>query len=355
MTQSNTLDLTQLEKMLGDSDSNEESIRRFIEFHSPLDLRNYKPPNDVVLVGESHITRGGVFVIGGCPGVGKSRASVALAVAGATGQPWFGLSVPRRFKTLIIQNENGRLRLANEFAALNCEQLSEWVRVSAPPPYGLAFDHPDFCSQLRAAIEEFGPDVVMIDPWNAAARDEKAREYLETFDRIRAVIPAGDTGPALGIVAHTRKPKSEEISAGGRSLMNLISGSYVLTSVPRAVFIMQHASDEPEENRIIWTCCKNNDGPLGSRGVWERRNGLFVPVDDFDWDEFDSPSEKRRGLTEDDVAAVFNGGKSHMTRKQAMEALKEQTGCKQAAAYNALNRFASRLDQNEDGLLSWKS
>jgi hypothetical protein len=332
------------------------AARRFIEFHSPLELRDYRPPQDMVLAGDSHITRGGVFVIGGCPGVGKSRASVALAVAGATGQDWFGLKVPRQFKTLIIQNENGRLRLAKEFSDLNCNALCEWVRVSAPPPYGFAFDHLDFCSQLSKAIQDFAPDVVMIDPWNAAARDEKARDYLETFDRIRSVIPAGDNGPALGIVAHTRKPQGDERNSG-RSLMNLISGSYVLTSVPRSVFIMQHASQEPEENRVIWTCCKNNDGDLGSPSVWERRNGLFVPVEGFDWQELNSQDEKRRIVTESDLNILFDGGRAKTGKKQAVEKLMEQTGCAHSAAYNALSlsgRFGPHLQLDECKMLCWK-
>lgn len=209
---------------------------------------------------------------------------------------------------------------------------------------------------MEKAIADFAPDVVLIDPWNAAARDEKARDYLETFDLIRSVIPAGDTSPALGIVAHTRKPKNDE-KTSGRGLSNLISGSYVLTSVPRSVFVIQHASDEPEENRIIWTCCKNNDGELGSRSVWERRNGLFVPVENFNWDEFDTPGEKRRSITEDDLLALFDSGKVKMSKKQAVEKLMEQTGSANSAAYNALSlsgRFGSRLQLDENKLLTWK-
>ncbi len=340
----------------GEDKPSDATARRFIEFHSPLELRDYKPPQNMVLAGDSHITRGGVFVIGGCPGVGKSRATIALAVAGATGQDWFGLKVPRQFKTLIVQNENGRLRLAKEFLDLNCEDLSQRVLVSAPPPYGFAFDHLGFCSQLSKAIQCFAPDVVMIDPWNAAARDEKARDYLETFDRIRSVIPAGDNGPALGIVAHTRKPQGDE-KHSGRSLMNLISGSYVPTSVPRSVFILQHASQEPEENRVIWTCCKNNDGELGSPSVWERRNGLFAPVEAFDWQEFDSQNEKRRIVTENDLIALFDSGGAKTGKKQAVEKLMEQSGCAQSAAYNALSltgRFGSHLQLDENKLLCWK-
>jgi hypothetical protein len=90
-------------------------------------------------------------------------------------------------------------------------------------------------------IESFEPAVVIIDPWSAAVRDDKAKEYLETFDAIRRVIPGGDAGPAIGIVAHTRKPHVGE-RASGRALLNLLAGSHVLGSVPRCVFVLQSAS-----------------------------------------------------------------------------------------------------------------
>jgi hypothetical protein len=86
-------------------------------------------------------------------------------------------------------------------------------------------------------------DSRIIDTWNAAARDEKARNYQDTFNLIRQVVAAGNDGPAIGIVAHTRKPQSDE-RVNGRALLNLLAGFYVLGSVPRTVFVMQAASDD---------------------------------------------------------------------------------------------------------------
>ncbi|HUJ08605.1 MAG TPA: AAA family ATPase [Verrucomicrobiae bacterium] len=325
--------------------------RPVIQFFKPSELRDYKPPEGIVLVGDCHIVRGNVTVIAGPPGVGKSRAAVALAVAGATGAHWFGLSVHSPFKTLIIQNENGRFRLSREFADLDCEALEGFVRVSDPPSYGLAFDRAEFCEAVSAAIADFRPDVIVIDPWNAVARDEKAKDYLETFNAIRAVIPTGDNAPALVIVAHTRKPKSEE-KYRGRDLLHVLAGSYVLGSVPRTVFVMLHASDDPTGNEVVWVCCKNNDGELGERTAWARRNGLFIYVKDFDWDAFDKPPNERPRVTEDDIAAVFHQGDRKLARKQAAAELAERTGCKSSACYNALKKHAKHLTEG-DGLLAW--
>jgi hypothetical protein len=335
----------------------DETAKRVVpvlEFLRPSELLGYRPPEGIVLAGDCHVVRGSVFVIGGAPGVGKSRAGVALGVAGATGADWFNLKVHARFRTMIVQNENGRFRLQREFADLDCPALEDFVRVCPPPPLGLAFDKVEFQAALTAAIADFRPDVILIDPWNAVARDEKARDYLDTFNVIRSVIPTGDNAPALGIVAHTRKPKNDE-RATGRGLLNLLAGSYVLGSVPRTAFVLQSASDDPTDARVVWTCCKNNDGELGERTAWQRRNGLFAPVADFDWTEFDRPASDRPTVTEADVADVFQHGQRSVRKAEAVADLQERTGAGKSACYNALKldgRFAGHLAENE-GLLTW--
>ena len=337
---------------------NAETLRELpkplIEFRSPLQLKNFEPPPGIILAGNCHIMRGSVFVIGGAPGVGKSRAAVALAEAGATRHEWFGLPVRRQFKTMIVQTENGEFRLSREFGELDCEALENFVRVCPPPPYGLCFGRDGFREQLAAAVAGFAPDVVIYDPWNAAAREQDSREYLDTFDALRSVLRFGDDAPALGIVAHTRKPKTDE-RASGRGLLNLLAGSYVLGSVPRSVFVMQAASDETTDNRVAWTCCKNNDGELGVRSAWERRNGLFAPVRDFDWEAFDAPDKDRRELiTETDVAAIFEKGT--VMKAEAVKQLESNTGAHRASCYRALKpdgRFAQHLCVEGEGI-SWK-
>src|SRR5262249_31779447 len=153
----------------------------------------------------------------------------------------------------------------------------DYLRISSPPPYGLCFWKPQFRDQLRRYAETYGPHAVIIDPWNAVARDEKAKDYLETFDIIRDVFVPGDTGPAVGIIPHIRTPSRGE-RANGRALLNPLAGSYVLGSVPRTAYVLQHASDLVNEDKVVLTCCKNNEGALGARSAWIRKNGLFAPV-----------------------------------------------------------------------------
>jgi hypothetical protein len=60
-------------------------IKPMLEFFTPSELSAFTPPVGFNLVGDYHIQKAAPFVIGGAPGVGKSRGAVTLAVVGATG------------------------------------------------------------------------------------------------------------------------------------------------------------------------------------------------------------------------------------------------------------------------------
>jgi hypothetical protein len=123
----------------------------------------------------------------------------------------------------------------------------------------------------------------------------------------------------------------------------------------RERFVMQAASDDTTDNRIVWTCCKNNDGDLGARSAWERHSGLFTSVHDFDWDEFDAPEkDKRELITETDVRALFQNGP--LTKAEAVKQLETNTGAHRVSCYRALKpagRFAKHLHAKGERI-SWK-
>jgi hypothetical protein len=318
----------------------------YFSLSTPKTFSAFIPDAKQQLIGDYHIVKdkGFVFAIGGPPGCGKSLATVSLGIAGSRGEgEWFGMKVHRKFKTLIIQTENGLFRLSRIFKELDCESLEDYIRISEPPQYGLLFQRSDFRALVAKSIAEFAPDVVLLDPWNSVARDQEQRTYLDTFAMVRSVLPTNDT-PALGIVAHTRKPQTDE-RASGRALMHLLAGSHVLVTVPRTVFVLQPASDDTEDNQVVWTCCKNNDGAMGKRTAWERKIGLFDPVPKFDWSTFDaSTKDKRVVITAEMVEEVFEGGA--LIRSLARDKLLDISGASKAAVYKALSptgRFADNL------------
>jgi AAA domain len=323
-----------------------------IRFFAPSELRDYQTDNGLVLCGNAHLMRGEVFVIGGEPGVGKSRAATQLAIAGATGRDWLGLKVHRQFRTMIVQTENGRYRLQQEFAAVNCEGLEDWIRVSEPPPYGLTLSHPEFIADIGAALADFRPDCVILDPWNAATKDSKQGDYSEAFDALRKLLPTGADKPALGIVAHTRKPQPNEKRTGGTGIMHLLAGSYLLTSVPRSIFIMVRGCEDETDDSVVWLNPKNSNGEHAARSAWHRTLEGFTPAADFDWNDFEKPPAERKTVTIEHLAEVFDGGKLEL--KEAAHRLATLVTINGTSAYRALaadGKFSAHIGR--EGRFIW--
>ncbi len=176
--------------------------------------------------------------------------------------------------------------------------------------------------------------MVLLDPWNAAARDDRQKDYAETFDIIRAILPKGDDKPALGIVAHTRKPQTGERRSGGTSLMHALSGSYVLTSVPRCLWIVVRGSEDETDSSVVVFNPKNSNGQNSQRSAWVRKNGLFEPLADFEWKQFDKPPDERRVIRPEDIKEVLEG-KGAISKATAAEALMAVTGMRKSACYDA--------------------
>ena len=135
----------------------------------------------------------------------------------------------------------------------------------------------------------------------------------------------------------------------------------MLGSKPRAAFVLQPASEDPEDDQVVFTCCKNNNGALGAPSAWRRRNGLFEPLPDFDWPAFsgDSDGTKNEKITDSMMENLFEDSKAWHTKGVAVARLMELSGCGKSAAYGALDlqksRFRDRLRINPgSGKLGWR-
>ena len=70
---------------------------------------------------------------------------------------------------------------------------------------------------------------------------------------------------------------------------------------------MQPASDDTEDNRVVMTPVKNNDGELGARKAWARKAGWFEPVTDFNFEDFDGSGAKREAKVREEHFTRFRG------------------------------------------------
>ncbi len=334
---------------------------KFLEWFSPSELRDFKEPEGHNLVGDYHIQRGATAVLAGASGIGKSRAALWLAIRGAYGDgDWFGLPVHCQFRTLMLQNENGPVRLHRDFEQIKLPAIFDsWIRVSSPPPLGMLMDNPLFRAELRAAVDDFAPHVLLIDPWNSVARDSMEKDYQMAFNWLREILAGRPEDPAIVIIHHLRKPKDTD-RARGFGLINLMSGSYTLGSVARSAMILQRASDDAKEKKqLVFTPVKNNDGrDEGEATAWELRDGQFFEAEEFDWDAFKAGSgSKKKGpaVSEEHLRELFDNGSAWFSQKDAAERLMPLANVARSTAYDALKviggRFSALLRRRDDGAI----
>lgn len=334
--------------------------RQWLQTWTMRDFINFEPPPDFKLMGECHLTRGSLTVLGGWPGVGKSRAALALAIAGARGVPWLGHRVHARFRTLIIQCENGPHRLKEELAEALQGQgtgLDEWLRITPPPPYGLAFQEAGFREELRQKIAEFKPGLVIIDPWNRAADGDKQADYRTALDAIFECLPEDPSEkPALMVIHHMRKKSGELSRKQGRDLLHELAGSYQIGSAARCVFVLEAASNDTCDNAVVLTCCKNNDGVEGAPSAWFRRNGLFEPNPEFDMAGFlegEGADGRTKRLPTEDVARALRGMTGE-SKSAAVQRLVTAGICERSKGYQILKYFPSNIEEDTNGRLYWR-
>jgi hypothetical protein len=320
-----------------------------IEFLRPSEIAEYETPPNHFLVGDSLIQRGAMTIFAGPGGVGKSRAVFSLAVAAARGEAtWMGFPIHFGFKTLVVQSENGLPRLSKDFKNLgDAAGLDNRMLVSSPPEM-ISMKNQYFREDLVNAARGFGPDLIVFDPLNSMVSDSQERDIIELLTYLRQIVGEVGTNPALLVVHHLRKPREGD-KHRGRSMANLLAGSYVITSSARSVLTLQAASDDEADPHVVLTCAKLNDGQMSPRSAWRRTDGgFFAHADDFDWTAFDGQSGPMAKIREEHILRLFDYGARTMTQSAGAKALQEMTDSGRSAAYAALDhvkgRFASLLE-----------
>lgn len=327
------------------SEGNAERPRLVIRRSS--ERLEYQPPPGVDLIGSAEIRKGteGVAILAGPGSSGKSLMVGTLALAGAIGSgTWMGRKVHRKFKTLIIQGEVGPTRLKlqiEQFRRLHpTADIEGSIFYSDPPEFGFAIDDALFWRELAKTVKDIQPDLVVIDPISHLSVEDQASEVMNAIRIIRQSVGVGDDAPGILLVAHTKKPRSEE-AMRGRNLANIVSGSVAWVNTSRCTYLcVPFDADDIEDDRIYFATPKLNDGPNYAPTVWHRRFGTFFEhdpnTDPRMWGREKTDDERaqdRQRISLEDLEAAF-GDRPGMKRAELVRAL-VAAGHDEATCYRA--------------------
>ena len=318
--------------------------KKQLEMWKPSELLDYHIPDKLRLVGENEIIMGydGLFLIAGPGSSGKSLCGMTLALAGAIGEGnWQSRKIQRQFKTMILQAENGAIRLKDEIEALKkahpTTDLDNNILVSSPPEGGLPFHRGDFRAAVRDEAAKFKPDIVLLDTWSQVAAEDAAKEVVDKIGEIRSCFSHLEGFPAIGILAHTKKPRAEEVRKG-RGLINTISGSIALGNTARTVYMLLPWSDDMEDERIYWACVKLNNAKMYPATVWRRRFGTFFQHDTTtDPREFGRVEEDgREKISYEHLEMAFDGT-PELHRAALVKKLSKVSGAAEKTCYRVIS------------------
>lgn len=329
----------------------------------------YQPPSGIELVGMAEIRKGheGIAILAGPGSSGKSLLVGTLALAGAIGTgTWMGRKVHRKFRTLIIQGEVGPMRLQKQMAEYKryhpTADIDGSVFYSDPPEGGFSIADAEFWRELARQVAEIKPDLVVIDPISHLSVEDQASEVMNAIRIIRQAVGVGEDAPGILLVAHTKKPRSEE-SMRGRNLAHAVSGSVAWVNTSRCTYLcVPFDPDDIEDDRIYFSAPKINDGPNYAPSVWHRRFGTFFEhdpqTDPSSWGRDktkEESSEDRQRIRFEDLKKAF-GSRPGMKRSELVKSL-QALGHDEATCYRATRSggYLERYLVEASGVLALRS
>ena len=163
--------------------------------------------------GENLIPRGGLVVLAGKPGVGKTTLAVDLVFHLASGRDWLGLPVGRPLSVLVVENEGP----VQQFQAKLAHKAERWghpveggVHVHTWRWGSLDLTDPGALAAIRGYLDGESIDVIVADPLNTlGVQGVGSPEDTRAF--VRALHPLGlATTTAFVFLHHFRKGGGED-------------------------------------------------------------------------------------------------------------------------------------------------
>jgi putative DNA primase/helicase len=277
---------------------------------------------------KDHLARGGIEIMSGEPGLGKSQAQISLIATITTARiPWpNGDAAPPAPQNVIMITAEDTLddiitpRLMAAGADKERVRILKCIQRKGKDEYFLLGEH---ILELEEAIRELGNvALVTIDPVTAVLGSSKqtdSHRVTDVRDKLRPLQDVADrTGVAISLVTHPSK-------SSGHRAMNQFIGSQAFIAAPRIGHVITKEMDKDDESgermpteRMIFAVAKTNHR-------WPASLVYRIDVKDVDTDEetgelIEAPFviwEGEVSLTADQAVAAASGVElSDAKRKQ---------------------------------------
>lgn len=339
------------------------------EEFSCSDLRAFDATHDPnTLVGRRWIVRGGAGLWAGGSGYGKSSLVMQLAIYWGCGQASFGLRPVRALKSLIVQAENDRGDMAEQFQGalsgiksvgdLDLNQCEEMIFKNIGIHRVIGKTGGAFLNLMEQLIELDRPDILWLDPLFAFSgcdllNPEKTGRFLR--EGLFPIIVKHNI--ALNVIHHVGKPVREK-QGGGETSMSDIDYQYLgfgtseIQNAFRSVNILVPVSGT-NVYKLVLSKRGERAGAKDVDGHWARSVFLEHSREGICWLQCPEPEKTTGRPSEFDTKVILESMSAANPVKVAalQKQLYEEQNVSRATFYRlfAQLRKEGRVTQVEDG------
>lgn len=272
-----------------------------------------KPP---MLVMPFQVARGALTALSSRAGKGKTTMTLNRALRWSVGRPMFDdlpdvMAPVAALKVLVIENEGspgffqeklGMMADSQGFSAEEREQANENILIWGQGGFPrIKLDDDEDYDMVRRALEEHGPDIVIMDTFRTlwSGEENSATEMQVVLDRVAFIASEYE----LGVIVTHHERKSGPGDDGEQ--MSAVRGSTVLEG--EAAVMERYKAIRDNVSELFWTKSRFGKAaaPVRMEFVWERWGYDYIPE-----------SASRRGVKE---LLVQNHGIAVTAREVAEE------------------------------------
>lgn len=309
-------------------------------------FRSWVEPADMNILGDGLLQKGGLAVVGGQGGVGKSRFALQLAISQVLHLPFVSLDThgkPQRW--LFIGNENSIARMKTDLNAMLSQFTDEQIAVLEKhifmqalvdtEDYFISLGDEEIKARWVQTLLEFRPTVLVADPFGNILDGDmlKDNDVRSTIAELTKIARDADPMMAIVILHHARTGRQNILQAVGWDKGNFLIGSKALYSAARTVINMA-PGDKEDSSKIVMSCGKSNNAKSFSTvGLCLNESTHFYEVDpDFDLEAWEADvsgerSGKEKKLTVQDVIDQLAATGGTCDKSELIETLKTEFEC----------------------------
>lgn len=250
------------------------------------DLLEFDPTNDPnCIIGRRWLCKGQSCIVMGPSGIGKSTLTTQLATWWAIGLSPFGLKPVKPLKSLIVQAENDIGDMSEQLrgacmahTALRTAEGARMIQQNLIFASDAVHTGLEFVTRLQVLIDRYKPDLVWVDPLLAfLGGDLGDQEVASTFLRNWLGPVLENTGVAMFLIHHIRKPNAQDGEKNSTELQYMAAGSSELNNWARASMYLEAVGDTQFRLRFLKRGSRaeavDHSGNI-STSLWVRRSSV---------------------------------------------------------------------------------